>query len=87
MGEQEAIEITIGPQGRLVVPAALRRRLGIEVGDVLVARAEENRLVLERRQAILKRLRSRFANVPADVSLADELIADRRAEAERERRA
>jgi AbrB family looped-hinge helix DNA binding protein len=86
MTDREAIEVTIGPQGRLVVPARLRRRLGIEAGDVLVARAEDDRLVLERRQAILGRIRSRFAKVPTDVSLADELIAHRREESVRERR-
>lgn len=70
-----------------MVPAPLRRRLGLEAGDVLVARAEEDRLVLERRKAVLDRLRRRFAKVPAGVSLVDELIAERREEAERESRA
>jgi AbrB family looped-hinge helix DNA binding protein len=86
MAEPDAIEVTVGPQGRLVVPAALRRRLGIEAGDVLVARAEDDRLVLERRQAILRRIRSRFEHIPADISLADELIAQRLADSQRERR-
>jgi AbrB family looped-hinge helix DNA binding protein len=85
MTERRPIEVTVGPQGRLVVPAQLRRELGLEAGDVLMARAEEDRLVLERRGAILERLRRRFAHIPADVSLADELIAERREEADRER--
>jgi AbrB family looped-hinge helix DNA binding protein len=84
MPKDEAIEVTVGPQGRLVVPAALRRRLGLQPGDVLVATADEDRLVLERRDAILARLQGRFAHIPPDVSLADELIAQRRQEAERE---
>ena len=84
MTERRTIDVTVGKQGRLVVPAALRLRLGIEAGDVLVARAEEGRLVLESRQAVLARLRERFAHIPADVSLVDELIAERRAEAARE---
>jgi AbrB family looped-hinge helix DNA binding protein len=87
MPGDEAIEVTVGPQGRLVVPAALRRRLDLQPGDVLLARAEEDRLVLERRGAILARVRGRFAHVPADVSLADELLAQRREEATREQRA
>ncbi len=85
MAERGAIEVTIGRQGRLVVPAPLRRRLGIEAGDVLIAKAEDDRLVLERRQTILRRLRKRYAEVPADVSLADELIVQRREESARER--
>lgn len=84
MADRNAIQVTVGPQGRVVVPAPLRRRLGIEAGDVLVARAEEDRLVLERREAILRRIRSRFASVPKGVSLVDELIAERREEAKRE---
>ena len=83
----DRIEVTVGPQGRLVVPAPLRRRLGIAAGDVLVAHADEDdRLVLERREAILARIRRRFDAVPADVSLVDELIAARREEAKREQR-
>ena len=66
------------------MPAPLQRRLGIEVGDVLVARAQDDRLVLERRDAILARLRGCLAVVPDDVSMVDELIADRREEAKRE---
>jgi AbrB family looped-hinge helix DNA binding protein len=86
MAEKQTVEVTVGPQGRLVVPARLRRRLGIETGDVLVARAQDDRLVLERRDAILARVRRLLADVPAGVSMVDELIAERRAEAKREPR-
>jgi AbrB family looped-hinge helix DNA binding protein len=86
MAERQTIEVIVGPQGRLVVPAPLRRTLGIEPGDVLVARAQEDRLVLERREVILARVRRRLAVVPDDVSMVDELIAERRKEAERESR-
>jgi AbrB family looped-hinge helix DNA binding protein len=86
MAEKQALEVVVGRQGRLVVPAPLRRQLGIETGDVLVARAEDDCLVLERRDAILARVRRRLAVVPADVSLVDELIAERREEASRESR-
>jgi hypothetical protein len=40
--------------------------------------------VLEKPDQVLERLKKTFANVPADVSLADELIAERREEARRE---
>lgn len=86
MADSQSIEVTVGPQGRLVVPAPLRRQLGIEVGDVLIASARQDRLVLERRDAVLARVRQRLAVVPADVSMVDELIAGRREEAMREHR-
>lgn len=87
MAKRQTIEVTVGPQGRLVVPAPLRRHLGIEAGDVLIARADDDRLVLERRDAILARLRARLAVVPVDVSMVDELIVERREESKRERQA
>jgi hypothetical protein len=53
-------------------------------GDILAAVVEDQRLVLEKRDAVLQRLRQRFAHIPAGVSLADEVIAERQAESRRE---
>lgn len=75
----------MGPDGRVLVPVSVRRAVGFEPGTTLVARAEDGRIVLESRDAILSRVQDRFANaIPRDVSLSDELIAERRREAERE---
>jgi AbrB family looped-hinge helix DNA binding protein len=76
--------VRVGPQGRIVIPAELRRALGVQTGEELVARADEGRLVLERRDTVLLRLQGLFAHVPPEISLADELIEERRAEARRE---
>lgn len=78
-------KVPVGPQGRLVIPADIRRKLGISPGDVLIAMVEDGRLVLEKRETVLQRLRQRFAHIPPGVSLADELISERRAEAGREK--
>jgi AbrB family looped-hinge helix DNA binding protein len=77
-------EIQIGAQGRLVIPAALRKALNLKPGDRLVARQDGEALVLERREAIEKRLQDRFRHIPREVILVDELIAERRAEAAKE---
>ncbi len=77
-------KVTVGPQGRLVIPSEIRRALDISPGDTLLAVVEDRRLVLEKREAVLQRLRSRFSHIPSNVSLSDELIRERRAEAERE---
>lgn len=73
--------VRLGPQGRLVIPAALRRSLGLQPGDELVAWAEGDRLVLERREAVLAGLHGMFS---APAGVVDRLIAERREEAARE---
>jgi AbrB family looped-hinge helix DNA binding protein len=80
----QSVEVNLGRQGRLVIPAALRRLLGFEAGDTLVAREEAGRLVLEKPEMIKQRLKARFAQVPEDRSLVDELIAERRLAAQQE---
>lgn len=76
--------VSVGPKGRVVIPAGIRRTLGIEEGSELVALVEGEAVVLVPRAAIKSRLRSIFADV--GVSMRRELIAERRAAAERESR-
>lgn len=80
-----SVPLRVGPQGRVVIPAELRRELGLEPGETLIAHVESRRLVLERRGEILDRLRSelREATQPG-ASMVDELLAERRREARRE---
>ena len=80
-----AIKVKMGPKGRVVVPAPIRRVLGIEEGTELMARIEGDGIVLEPRQAAIRRLQALVRKaVPEGVSLVDELIAERREEARRE---
>ncbi|MEX2431164.1 MAG: AbrB/MazE/SpoVT family DNA-binding domain-containing protein [Dehalococcoidia bacterium] len=79
-----AFQVQVGRQGRIVIPAEVRQALGIKPGDTLFARLAEGQLVLETRERVIERIRSIFSHVPPGVSLADELIAERRAEAARE---
>jgi AbrB family looped-hinge helix DNA binding protein len=74
--------VTVGPKGRVVVPAGIRRELGIEEGSELVALVEGEAVVLVPRSAIKSRLRSIFAHV--GTSMREELIDERRAEAARD---
>ncbi|MCL4861351.1 MAG: AbrB/MazE/SpoVT family DNA-binding domain-containing protein [Caldilineaceae bacterium] len=85
MSEQlQGVEVQVGPQGRLVIPASLRRAWQIERGQILIARLDGERLVLEKPAQVLRRVKGRFAALRGQPSLADELIAERRAEARRE---
>jgi len=79
MSETSAsVEVSLGRQGRLVIPAPLRRALELQEGDRLVARQEADRLVLEKPDRIKRRLKARFTQVPSERALVDELIAERR---------
>ncbi|MBI3744615.1 MAG: AbrB/MazE/SpoVT family DNA-binding domain-containing protein [Chloroflexi bacterium] len=84
-GVHQAFQVKVGPQGRIVIPAALREQLGFKEGTVLSAGAEDGSLVLETPQNALRRLQEEFSkHVPPGVSLVDELLAERREEARRE---
>ncbi|CAA9461407.1 MAG: hypothetical protein AVDCRST_MAG02-3007 [uncultured Rubrobacteraceae bacterium] len=80
----EQAQVNVGPQGRVVIPARIRRSLSIGPGDALVVRVVEGHIVLEKRADVLARARARFGGVQEGVSLADELISERREEAHRE---
>jgi bifunctional DNA-binding transcriptional regulator/antitoxin component of YhaV-PrlF toxin-antitoxin module len=68
-----------------VIPVELRRELGLEPGETLIARVESRRLVLERGGEILARLRSELREAtPSGTSVVDELLAERRRDARRE---
>jgi AbrB family looped-hinge helix DNA binding protein len=80
-----SIKTKLGPDGRVVIPAAFRESLGLKDGDVLFARLENGEVVLLTPRAAMLRAQAivrRF--VPDDVSLVDELIEERRREAKRE---
>ncbi|NJC35381.1 AbrB family looped-hinge helix DNA binding protein [Sphingomonas jejuensis] len=81
----EAQRVKIVDGGKLVIPALMRRQLGIGTGDTVLVDVDNGELrvrsvkrAIERARAILRK------HIPEGESLADELIADRRREAERE---
>lgn len=78
-----AVKIVDG--GKLVIPASFRRELGIAVGDTVIVEVSDGELRVRSRNAALVNARRMMRQiVPEGVSLVDELIADRRADAARE---
>jgi AbrB family looped-hinge helix DNA binding protein len=77
--------LKVGPQGRLVVPVEVRRELGIEPGTDLVTRVSDGQWILETRENVERRLHARLAKAAPGRLVSEELIADRRLEAEAER--
>ncbi len=75
----------VGPGGRVVLPAPMREALGLAPGDDVLVRLEAHEIRLLPRDEAIRQARAIVSEfVPEGVSLADELIADRRREAARE---
>jgi len=78
-------KLKVNENGRVVIPAAFRKALGINAGDVLVLRVEDDELrimTMKKRIEQAQRLVRKF--VKPGISLVDELIAERRREAQKE---
>ena len=72
--------------GRILIPVAIRRRLGLSEGSQVIVKVDESgALQITSRSQALASVRERIRKyVPAGRDLVEELIQDRRAEAERE---
>ena len=84
--QSEQYTLNLGARGRLVLPALLRKLLGLKEGARLVVTVQADgslRLISLREQ--VSKLQGVFKDIAPVVSLADELIAERREEARRER--
>jgi AbrB family looped-hinge helix DNA binding protein len=75
----------VNENGRVVIPASFRKRLGIRVGDEVVLQIQDDELRIttlkrniERAQRLVRK------HVKAGTSLVDELIAERREAARNE---
>lgn len=75
----------VGDRGRFVLPADVRRRLGLKTGDLLVIDVadDEAGLVIRKASDVAHGLRGFVRGSKPDRDLAAELIEERRAEAER----
>jgi AbrB family looped-hinge helix DNA binding protein len=77
----------IAAGGRIVIPARLRQELGLRTGDRVILDVDDGELRLRSLDAAIRQAQELVAAyVPEGVSLADELIRERREEAARELR-
>jgi len=75
----------LSPNGRIVIPAAIRQEMGFAAGDTLLMDVEDGVLRIESYPARIRRIQREFAPYAKPGVLAsDELIAERREEARRE---
>ncbi|WP_066658834.1 MULTISPECIES: AbrB/MazE/SpoVT family DNA-binding domain-containing protein [unclassified Sphingomonas] len=75
--------------GKIVVPAEVRRALGVKDGDsIVIERDERGQFILKTYAQVVKEVQAKFKAMvgPYEGSLVDEFIADKRREAEEEDR-
>jgi len=72
--------VTMGDRGRLVIPAELRERAGLDEGSALLLLEAADGVVLLTREQLKRRVRADLAGH----DLVAELLADRRATAAEE---
>jgi AbrB family looped-hinge helix DNA binding protein len=81
----EELRTRVNENGRVVIPSAFRKALGIEIGDEVVLRVEDDELRITTQQRRIQRAQQRARQyVKPGTSLVDELLAERRKAARRE---
>ena len=82
---QTIVKTKVTQGGRIVIPAEMRKQLGIEIGEDVNLSLEDDWVKISTRKLALQRIRKNIETVVNEgVSVVDELIADRRKEAENE---
>lgn len=80
-----SVRIKVGPDGRILIPAELRRAAGLEPGVTVLVDLKDGELRIATSATRVRQLQALFAPFKRPgVSEVDEFIAERRAEAARE---
>jgi DNA-binding transcriptional regulator/RsmH inhibitor MraZ len=82
----ETFSVKLDGSGRIVLPAKVRKQLKLEKGTVVIGRLENEQLILWTRTQALRKAQEYFSQFrkKGDKLWSDELIEERREEAQRE---
>jgi AbrB family looped-hinge helix DNA binding protein len=82
--QDEAIRVVLSDGGRIVIPASVRKALGVGPGDSLSLRVEDKELrILPQREAIRRAQEIVSRRIASGRSLVKELSEERKLEASR----
>jgi bifunctional DNA-binding transcriptional regulator/antitoxin component of YhaV-PrlF toxin-antitoxin module len=80
-----SVVLNVTEDGRIIIPAQALAELGVTADERVSAALVDGAVVVDTLEAVIKRVQAEVRrHVPEGVSLVDELIAERRAEAARE---
>ena len=80
----ENFQAKLGSDGRIIIPVALRKALNITAGEDLILEVKNGELHAYTRQHAVRRARALMQQHVKNRNLVDELIAERRQDAQRE---
>jgi len=80
----EGYAVRLGERGRLVLPAEVRRALGLSAGDELVARLDGDGIRIVSRRQLARQARGLLRATGEQRDLVAELLTERRQEAAQE---
>lgn len=66
--------------GKVVIPADLRRDLGLKPGDTMVIEREGDALVLKSYLQVVREMQAEFRNMVGDDYSVDQFLAERKAD-------
>jgi AbrB family looped-hinge helix DNA binding protein len=79
------ISVKVEKSGRILIPAVIRQQLNLKEGTEVILRVDETGIRIDTREQALARIRKELRRyIPEGRVLSEELIQERRAEAERE---
>ncbi len=80
-------QVTLGDRGRLVLPSSVRSALGLERGTrMLLSTEDDGTLRLRPYRVVAQESRGLLADLVKQGSLVEELLAERRAQAQDEQK-
>jgi AbrB family looped-hinge helix DNA binding protein len=83
--KQEYVKARLNENGRIVIPAAMRKQMGLKTGDAVLMTLEDGVLRIESHRARIRKIQEEFKQFARPgVLVSDELVADRREEARQE---
>ncbi|MXZ50089.1 MAG: AbrB/MazE/SpoVT family DNA-binding domain-containing protein [Rhodobacteraceae bacterium] len=82
--EVSLARIKIGTNGRLIVPAKLRKEIGLSDGMTVVIETVEGELRVRKMKDVIRNAQERLKKYFGETSLSEELISERREEAKNE---
>lgn len=81
----QTVKVQVAENGRIVLPAGLRKAAGIRPGEAVLIELDGNELRIRSQRSAVQRIQQRWSAIAKEGALlSDELIAERRAEASRE---